>query len=234
MFSRITNLIHHNQRNRPIDPSRSKQINDLVIYFIAFLSNLSFFLYGYLYRPYLSLNQYIFITIAIIYYLIRKPRSSSPVAIIFAFFLILVIISAKITGIEMFSIKGGLILGTSLFAADIGWQIMPSHFGKGALLWVQWQSFAMGLLLSSQVHRNKNQKQSINDEDPMVLKVVFSCIGLMCIYLVALGVKLLTSKRTKSKQQCQSYKNEVLQVLLVGVIMISSFTYEQQAQLSIN
>ena len=39
----------------------------------------------------------------------------------------------------MYSLKGGLILATILFASDGQWDLVPGVFDKGALVWLQYQ-----------------------------------------------------------------------------------------------
>ena len=155
MFSRITRLIHRNERNRPIDRTRKKEITALTIYLMAFISLLSFFFLGYLYRPYLNFNQYIFIALLIAFYLLRRPRASAPLTIILGISVLLTFVVAKVSGIDLFYLKGALILSTALFATDNAWDLVPYEFGKGALLYLQWQTFALGLFLSNIVHEGK-------------------------------------------------------------------------------
>ena len=119
---------------------------------MSFLSLLSFFFLGYLYRPYLDYNQYIFIALLIAFYLLRRPRASAPLTIILGVSVLLTFVVAKVSGIDLFYLKGALILSTALFATDNAWDLVPYEFGKGALLYLQWQAFALGLFLSNIVH----------------------------------------------------------------------------------
>ena len=113
-------------------------MHDIATYFLAFLSILAFFLYGYLYRPYLPLNQYVALALIVGFFLLQKQSLSAPLAIITGFALIVVFIIAKITGFSLVSIKGALILATTLFASDCQQGLMLSHIGKESLLWLQW------------------------------------------------------------------------------------------------
>jgi hypothetical protein len=130
------------------------------------------------------------------FYLLLRPSSSASLAILLGIILLLVYVITGIVDLELVSLKGLLILSATFFAADSQLGLLSTSLGNGGLLWLQWQAFGIGLTLSHEVRLHGNpQPLKPDEEETMPLKLLFSLIGMMAIYLVAVGKRLLKAKK---------------------------------------
>ena len=118
MGSRITRAVFREERSRAIDQGRAPQIQTLTASFLSFISALSFFLYGYLYRPYLPFSQYLLMLLLLLFYFLRRPKASALLAILLGVILLLALLICSMLSLDSMGFKGILILGIALFAAD--------------------------------------------------------------------------------------------------------------------
>ena len=240
MGSRITRSIFKEERSRPIDSKRAQEIRQLTVVFLTFISTLAFFLFGYISRPYSHLNGSISFILVLLLFGIRKYKNSAfdsaPISIILSFLLIFVIIISHFIGIEMLSLKRAFIISIFLFASDSHYHLSPSRDAQAMILWLLYQIGAMGLILSAEVYRAKNKAVSYQGgEQGMLVKVLFSSVGAMAVYLVCLGRNFL--KKMKSSNNQEEYYSFGAKESIVEGIACSILLYcctVTQSQLNLN
>ncbi len=175
MGSRITRTVFKEERSRPLDRGRNEQIQTLTLVFLGFVSLLACFLHGYLYRPYQPLPLHLLLFLPLL-----PPRSP----ILPALLLFITIIATWALGLSMALLKGALLLATLYLSTATHSMVISQVVGGPLFLYLCYSSFELGLGLSTFAHGGEG-------EEGMLVKVLFSLMALMALYLVSMGIRFL-------------------------------------------
>jgi hypothetical protein len=219
MGSRITRAVFKDERSRPLDKSKAEDIANLATLFFSFIACLFFFLFGYLYRPYLKEQPTLYLT-AFLLYLSTPKFPPATKTILLSLLLFILILVSKISGVGFFFLKGGVILSAVLFATISNCDLVGNPFRQALLVWSQYECFWLGLSLSLDVERiNLQAGRAGEGEDSMLVKCLFSLIGLMAFTLASFGKGFLRKHLEQSNKETE-LKQQIPAALLTFAILL--------------
>jgi hypothetical protein len=199
MGSRITRSVFREERARPIDSTRLEDIHQLTVVFLAFIAALASFLHAYLFRiePGLSFGM---VGLFLIVSFFACPKSITCIPILSSLGIFIIIIIGYFIKSPLTFLRSTLILSTLLFATETNSKISQFPLARSVLLWLFYSSFQSGISLSSEMQLTiANLPEGNSNQESMLVKVMFSLIALMGLYLVFMGQRFM--KRYQNRSQ---------------------------------